>query len=588
MSTQQEIYADGSENRPPMLNKDNYVPWSSRLIRYAKSKPNGNLIYNSIMHGIRLGQDRRMHMIKGNGGNQNEYDAVQNTRNQVVQNSGIQNVRNQNRLIVVLGIAYQNVNQNGNGHLARNYTVRPRRRDAAYLQTRLLITQKEEIGIQLQAEEFDLMAATRDLNEIKEVNANCILMANLQQASISGGNPNPKSTLQVLPSFEEYTLPVTYPEEVEETLGTPIEAEPLDKTQLEDLGLNTCNHDIPLSFREIPSFDQPKPQPQPLPNCPPLDVCLGNERGLKPPIKSHSPDSFRMKVLDDLTIRTPPSSLVASFHPKDTYCYYHPCIDDPKKHYQFKPGHNSPVRPKEVEKEDLDRDGECGFDYLTFALVSSKAHREGVGLHVADSHTGNHPEDGFMPLETTRRLLVVIGRRSYSGFEGDAFELKDEVISVKDTIVVQRCGLSAMEWNEFLSFYPIPSEYDVILPTSTQTIFNAPPDSIISSKYLQLLLDENKLDSKSFKDKLPPNIDENLYFQRLGRYPTSVRVFDDRILFLAGLKPSWEFGQQRPAIIVGDKEPSPGFGIGSLERITKKRTKNKAKTTKPDSEWKRL
>nr|GEY60657.1 hypothetical protein [Tanacetum cinerariifolium] len=33
-----------------MLNKDNYVPWSSRLLRYAKSKPNGKLIYNSIMN----------------------------------------------------------------------------------------------------------------------------------------------------------------------------------------------------------------------------------------------------------------------------------------------------------------------------------------------------------------------------------------------------------------------------------------------------------------------------------------------------------------------------------------------------------
>ncbi|GJV64551.1 retrotransposon protein, putative, ty1-copia subclass, partial [Tanacetum coccineum] len=41
-------------------------------------------------------------------------------------------------------------------------------------------------GIQLQAEEFDLMAAERDLDEIEEVNANCILMANLQQASTSG------------------------------------------------------------------------------------------------------------------------------------------------------------------------------------------------------------------------------------------------------------------------------------------------------------------------------------------------------------------------------------------------------------------
>ncbi|GJT28650.1 hypothetical protein Tco_0908925 [Tanacetum coccineum] len=51
MSTQQGIYAVGSENRPPMLNKDNYVLWSSRLLHYAKSKPNGKLIYNSIMNG---------------------------------------------------------------------------------------------------------------------------------------------------------------------------------------------------------------------------------------------------------------------------------------------------------------------------------------------------------------------------------------------------------------------------------------------------------------------------------------------------------------------------------------------------------
>ncbi|GKA10945.1 hypothetical protein Tco_0690378 [Tanacetum coccineum] len=61
-------------------------------------------------------------------------------------------------------------------------------------------------------------------------------------------------------------------------------------------------------------------------------------------------------------------------------------------------------------------------------------------------------------------------------------------------------------------------------------------------------------------------------------------MFDDPIMFLVGLKPSWEFGQQRPAIIVGGKEmdfriiiytendddfaflpkePSLGFGIGS-------------------------
>nr|GEY21226.1 retrovirus-related Pol polyprotein from transposon TNT 1-94 [Tanacetum cinerariifolium] len=51
MSTQQDIYAAGSESRPPMLNKENYVPWSSRLLRYAKSRPNEKLIHNSILNG---------------------------------------------------------------------------------------------------------------------------------------------------------------------------------------------------------------------------------------------------------------------------------------------------------------------------------------------------------------------------------------------------------------------------------------------------------------------------------------------------------------------------------------------------------
>nr|GEZ31702.1 hypothetical protein [Tanacetum cinerariifolium] len=87
--------------------------------------------------------------------------------------------------------AAQNGNQircyncRGIGHYARNCTVKPWRRDDAYLQTQLLIAQKEEAGIQLQAEEYDLMAATADLDEIKEVNAICILMDNLQQASTS-------------------------------------------------------------------------------------------------------------------------------------------------------------------------------------------------------------------------------------------------------------------------------------------------------------------------------------------------------------------------------------------------------------------
>nr|GFC81508.1 hypothetical protein [Tanacetum cinerariifolium]GFC81537.1 hypothetical protein [Tanacetum cinerariifolium] len=70
--------------------------------------------------GMNMGQDRQIQMAGGNGGNQFRQYTGQNA-----------------------------------GNPAGNYTARPRRMDAAYLQTQLLITQKEEAGIQLQAEEYD-------------------------------------------------------------------------------------------------------------------------------------------------------------------------------------------------------------------------------------------------------------------------------------------------------------------------------------------------------------------------------------------------------------------------------------------------
>nr|GFC21925.1 hypothetical protein [Tanacetum cinerariifolium] len=129
-------------------------------------------------------------------GNQVIQNAAQNLRVQNVRNpNGLMGVQGNGNLVVVHAegnAAGHNGNQircyncMGVGHFARDCTVRPRRRDAAYLQTQLLIAQKEEAEIQLQAEEYDLMAATADLDEIEKVNANCILMANLQQASSSG------------------------------------------------------------------------------------------------------------------------------------------------------------------------------------------------------------------------------------------------------------------------------------------------------------------------------------------------------------------------------------------------------------------
>nr|GEV38746.1 Gag-Pol polyprotein [Tanacetum cinerariifolium] len=160
MSTQQDIYAAGSENRPPMLNKENYVPWSLRLLRYAKSRPNGKLIYNSFINGPYV---RRMIPEPGDQNRKVEADdqAIQtivlglpeDIYAAVVQNA-VQNSSVQNGLIVVLRITNQNPNRNGNvvAALAEGNAIRN----------------------------------NVDFNEIKKANANCILMANLQQASTSG------------------------------------------------------------------------------------------------------------------------------------------------------------------------------------------------------------------------------------------------------------------------------------------------------------------------------------------------------------------------------------------------------------------
>nr|GEY57746.1 zinc finger, RING/FYVE/PHD-type [Tanacetum cinerariifolium] len=134
--------------------------------------------------GMNMGQDRQMQTVRGygenqsrqyagqNAGNLNGYNAIQNVRNQVAQNPRVQNVGNQNGLISIQGNGNQN--QIGNGNLV---AVRAERNAAGHNGNQIRCYNcrgKEEAGIQLQTEEYDLMAAAADLDEIEEVNANCI------------------------------------------------------------------------------------------------------------------------------------------------------------------------------------------------------------------------------------------------------------------------------------------------------------------------------------------------------------------------------------------------------------------------------
>ncbi|GJX78990.1 gag-pol polyprotein [Tanacetum coccineum] len=139
--------------------------------------------------GMNMHQDKHMLMVGDNVGNQFRPNVGQIARNQNGYNlSGNGNVvaaraegngngNNENQI--------RCYNCQGVDHYARNCTVKPRKMDVAYLQTQLQIAQKEEAGIQLIYEEFDFMATAGAYDEIEEVNANCTLEDNLQQASTS-------------------------------------------------------------------------------------------------------------------------------------------------------------------------------------------------------------------------------------------------------------------------------------------------------------------------------------------------------------------------------------------------------------------
>nr|GEY55893.1 hypothetical protein [Tanacetum cinerariifolium] len=100
-------------------------------------------------------------------------------------------------------------------HYARNCIVRPRRRDAAYLQAQLLIAQKQEAGIQLQAEEYDLMAAAVDLEEIEEQASSSSTQTDSTPVYDSDGSAEVHANCDINEIFNMFTQEEPYTELLE-------------------------------------------------------------------------------------------------------------------------------------------------------------------------------------------------------------------------------------------------------------------------------------------------------------------------------------------------------------------------------------
>ncbi|GJS06349.1 hypothetical protein Tco_0363145 [Tanacetum coccineum] len=80
------------------------------------------------------------------------------------------------------------------------------------------------------------------------------------------------------------------------------------------------------------------------------------------------------------------------------------------------------------------------------------AEKENVGLRVADSHTGNHPEDDFTPLETIRRSYSIIREKIPFEFERETFEPEREAYGGEPSVDLLRPFLNLGRTGDWLIF----------------------------------------------------------------------------------------------------------------------------------------
>nr|GEV41353.1 hypothetical protein [Tanacetum cinerariifolium] len=139
------------------------------------SNPRNCQIAQPVMN---MGQDRQIQNVGGNDGNQFGQYAGQVAQNQQGYNAWIANQSGTGNIIAAraegtrIGNQAMCYNCRGLGHIARNCTARPRRRDVAYLQTQLLIAQKEEVSTSSTQHDKAPVYDTDSLAEV-QLNDNC-------------------------------------------------------------------------------------------------------------------------------------------------------------------------------------------------------------------------------------------------------------------------------------------------------------------------------------------------------------------------------------------------------------------------------
>ncbi|GKB12130.1 hypothetical protein Tco_0846053 [Tanacetum coccineum] len=150
---------------------------------------------------------------------------------------------------------------------------------------------------------------------------------------------------------------------------------------------------------------------------------------------------------------------------------------------------------------------------------------KGLGLRVADSHIVHISR--FNPFGLAKLTTFAVKCKAYGG--------KPSVDLLRAFLNLGHAGnwLTLSNW----SGPSVPKE--VTKPITHiegwKVSFFYIENKIVHSEYPELLLEDNKLDKKSFNDVIPQHAQEDPLYNQIATYLANVQTFPDLILYLAGI-----------------------------------------------------